>query len=183
MAQQKRKSTARPITAAQIKRIHTIIHILGISDENYRAALESRFGVTTCKDLTLLQAKSFIDELQELAHKDQQERYSRERAAARARAEAERPKKFDELDNRPGMASAAQLRKIEAMWADISIVDDLEARARALRRFVSRVAKVDGLRFLDSESAGKIINALNAMQRQGENSGKGSKPKNAPQGT
>ncbi|ABK99992.1 regulatory protein GemA [Pelobacter propionicus] len=173
------KRTARPITAAQIKRIHTQLHILGVSDENYRAALESRFGVTTCKDLTLAQAKSFIDELQELAHKTDQERYSRERAAARARAEAGTPKRFDELDNRPGMASAAQLRKIEAMWTDISDVPDPAARARALRRFLLRIAKVSDLRFLDDQMAGWVINALNVMKHHKEGGGEEAKPKKA----
>jgi hypothetical protein len=179
MVQQRKKTTAKPITAAQIKRIHTQLHMLGVSDENYRAALESRFGVTTCKDLTLTQAKSFIDELQALAHKKLQEDYSRKRAAARAEAEAAKPKRFDELDNRPGMASGAQLRKIEAMWADLSDVPDPAAKARALRRFIMRIAKVADLRFLDGQMAGWVINALNAMKRQAEKAGEEAKPKKA----
>jgi hypothetical protein len=48
---------AKPISAAQIKRIHSMIHSLGVSDDNYRAALESRFGVTTCKSLILNRSK------------------------------------------------------------------------------------------------------------------------------
>ena len=73
MAQTLRKN--RLITAAQIKRIHTILHLLGISDENYRAALKSRFNVTTSKDLALQEAKNFIDELEKLARKTDRERY------------------------------------------------------------------------------------------------------------
>ena len=57
----------KPITAAQIKRIHTIVHILGISDDNYRECLDDRFEVTSCKDLTIQQAHSFIDELEKYA--------------------------------------------------------------------------------------------------------------------
>jgi hypothetical protein len=147
---QEQRTTSKAITAAQIKRIHTIKHILGISDENYRAVLDSRFHVTSCKDLSLMQAKSFIDELDKYALKLQVNRNQAQQDAARQKAEVERqaaeeakPKRFDNLDNRPGMASGAQLRKIEAMWQDISTAPDGDARGRALRHFVKRIAGVD----------------------------------------
>lgn len=167
--QAKKQTTAKPITAAQIKRIHTIKHLLGIPDDNYRDCLDTRFGVTTSKDLTLMQAKSFIDELDKYAMELQGERGKAERAAARQKAdeaEAAKPKRFDDLDNRPGMASGPQLRKIEAMWQNISIVPDTDARGRALRRFIERITGVAGLRFLDAQMAGKVINALNAMEKR-----------------
>jgi len=179
MTRQTRKQTAKPITSAQIKRIHTILHILNISDENYRAALDSRFGVTTCKDLTLMQAKTFIDELEKLALKAQGDRYQAQINAAREKAEAEKPKRFDNLDNRPGMASAPQLRKIEAMWQDVSIIPDQDARSRALRHFINRIAGVADMRFLDGQGAGKVINALTAMLKQTSVPAKTRKPKNA----
>jgi hypothetical protein len=170
---QAQRTTLKPITAAQIKRIHTVKHILGIADDNYRAALESRFCVTSCKDLTLMQAKSFIDELEKLALKAQSDRYQAQRDAVRSKAEEvyqetedAKPKRFDNLDNRPGMASAAQLRKIEAMWQDISTIPDQVARSRGLRHFVNRITGVMDLRFLDSECAGKVINAMNAMHKR-----------------
>lgn len=177
MARKTQKQSDKPITAAQIKRIHTIVHILRISDDNYRAALDSRFNVTSCKDLTLMQAKSFIDELEKLALNVQVERDQAERDTAYQKTEAERPKRFDNLDNRPGMATGAQLRKIEAMWADISFVPDHDARGRALRRFIHRITGVADMRFLDSQGATKVINALNAMQQQAAEPTKVKKPK------
>lgn len=176
------QSKAKPITAAQIKRIHTIISILKVSDDNYRAVLDSRFGVTTCKALTITQAKSFLDELEELSRKMCNEQYQARQEADRQKAEEEsrraaesRPKKFDDLDNRPGMASGAQLRKIEAMWQDISIIPEAEPRARALRRFVLRITGCMGLRFLTDEDAGKVLNALTAMERRERQNGKNAK--------
>jgi hypothetical protein len=160
------QKTDRPITAAQIKRIHTIVHLLGITDDNYRSALDSRFDVTTCKDLSLLQAKSFLDELEKLALKTDQERWEKKREEAARAFEEKQPKRFDDLDNRLGMASGPQLRKIEAMWQDISIIPEPEPRARALRRFIQRITGVMGLRFLNAEDAGKVINAMNAMQKR-----------------
>ncbi len=165
MAQTQRKT--KPITAAQIKRIHTILHVLGISDENYRAALESRFSVTTCKDLTIQEAKSFLDELEKLALKTDRERYQTKMNKAAEEFAGKQPKRFDNLDNRPGMATGAQLRKIEASWQEISIIPEVEPRARALRRFIQRITGVADIRFLDVEMAGKVINAMTAMQRRG----------------
>ena len=159
-------ATAKPITAAQIKRIHTIVHLLSISDDNYRACLDSRFGVTTSKSLSVHQAHSFITELEKFALDSQNERDKAERTAARQKMEDERPKRFDNLDNRPGMANGSQLRKIEAMWQDISFIPEAEPRGRALRHFIKRIAGVADLRFLDSQAVGKVINALNAIQKQ-----------------
>lgn len=181
MALPKRK-TEKPVTAAQIRRIHTVVHLLNIPDDNYRDCLESRFGVTSSKNLTLMQAKSFIDELDALALKLQGERHQTQWDADRQKAEeaeAQRPKRFDHLDNRPGMASGAQLRKIEAMWADISIIPDYDARARALRRFILRTANVADMRFLTMEDAGKVIEALKAMQKREHDQANGTNPQNA----
>jgi len=176
---QAQKKTAKPITPAQIRRIHTIKHYLGLADENYRACLDSRFGVTTCKELTVQQATSFISELEKLALETEEERFDAEQVAARQKSEAERPKRFDSLDNRPGFATAPQLRKIEAMWQDISIIPDHDARGRALRKFIKRVTGVADMRFLDGEGAGKVINAMVAMQKRGESSIKANSHKNA----
>lgn len=173
------QKTTKPISQAQVKRIHTIVHILKISDDNYRAALDSRFNVTTCKDLTLHQAHSFIDELEKLASQVPVERNQAHREEAKREAEPEKPKRFDNLDNRPGMASAPQLRKIEAMWQDISIIPEPDARNRALRHFIKRITGVADMRFLDNQGAGKIINALNAMQKQAKAPAKGNTPENA----
>jgi len=167
MARNTRKNIEKPITAAQIKRIHTIVSILQISDGTYRAALESRFNVASCKDLTLNQAQSFIRELDEAALQVQE---SAQRAELHKRMEESRQSwnlPYSDLDNRPGMASGAQLRKIEVMWSEVSIVPEPEARSRALRRFVFRIAQVADMRFLDLEGAGKVITALEAMKRNG----------------
>jgi hypothetical protein len=164
MAHTQRKSD-KPISAAQIKRIHTIIHILGVSDDNYRAALDSRFGVTSCKDITLMEAKSFIDELDRLSFKVCREQHAKQQEAAKAKTEAERPKKFADLDNRPGMASSAQLRLLEASWRDVSIIPDADARGRALRKFIQRITGVTDMRFLDCEMVSKVLCAIKAMER------------------
>lgn len=160
-----RKSAVKAITSTQIRRIHTIVSILRISDENYRAALESRFNVTTCKNLTLNQAQDFIRELDQLAMQVEGDRQKVEREKRMEEVRKRLP--YSDLDNRPGMATGSQLRKIEATWRDVSIIHEPEPRARALRRFVHRIAGVADLRFLDREGASKVINAVEAMKRNG----------------
>ena len=172
---QAQKKAEKPISAAQVKRIHTIKSILRLSEDNYRDCLESRFGVRSCKDLTLMQAKSFLDELERVALNVEQDLGQKRHKEATAKAAANMPKKFDDLDNRPDMASGAQLRKIEAMWQDLSIIPEAEPRARALRRFIQRVTGVMGLRFLTSQDAGKILNALGAMEKRETQKGKNAK--------
>lgn len=64
------------------------------------------------------------------------------------------------------MATPRQLRKIEAMWADVSRADTEEARATALRQFLKRIVGIENLRFLEGWQVKKVINALEAMQSQ-----------------
>lgn len=118
-----------------------------------------------------MQAKSFLDELERLALKVEQDLEQKRHKEATSKATANMPKKFDDMDGRADMASGAQLRKIEAMWQDLSIIPEAEPRARALRRFIQKITGVMGLRFLTSQDAGKILNALGAMEkRQTQNS-------------
>ena len=50
-----------PITASQVKLIHVMLHRHGISDDDYRAALEEKYQVNTCKKLTARQANEFLN--------------------------------------------------------------------------------------------------------------------------
>lgn len=145
-----------PITAAQIKKIHALKTALGFDDGLYRFILSNSFGVTSSKDLNSIQAGGLIEIMEAKAV----ECGSWERSG-------DKPKKFSALASRCNMASPEQLRKIEAQWAEVSRVPP-EEREKALRRFVYRIAKVSALRFLDQEGAGKVINALTAMQKQGK---------------
>lgn len=182
MAQQKRNQITKGITPQQVKRIHVLIHDLSIDDDTYREVLIRRYGVTTCKDMIWGQAHDLIIELEKILRGLQRELAKEQLENAKQQEDAipePVPERFSELDSRPGKASAAQLRKIEAMWAEVSIVADPDARSRALRRFVARISGVDSLRFLDRDMVRKVINALNAMKRQKEKGGKEAKPKKA----
>ena len=52
-----------PITQGQVKLIHVMLTRQGIDDEDYRAMLESLYGVATCKKLTRKQANELLTRL------------------------------------------------------------------------------------------------------------------------
>lgn len=52
-----------PITQGQVKLIHVMLTRQGIDDEDYRAMLESLYGVDTCKKLTRKQANELLTRL------------------------------------------------------------------------------------------------------------------------
>jgi hypothetical protein len=144
-----------PITRGQIIKIHALKTALAIDEDLYRGILQDNFKVGSSKDLCMAEAEELIDALEGKAV----ELGVWERRAAQG-------KRYEDLAARGGMATPAQLRKIEAQWHEVSRSEEAEKRAIALRHFVARIAKVSDLRFLDSEGATKILNALKVMQRE-----------------
>jgi len=146
---------AKTITAGQIKKIHSLTGALSIDDDVYRTMLLNRFKVDTCKALSSHSAGAFIEELESMAL-----------ASGVWKKQPGKAQRHNNLQGRTGMASPAQLRKIEAMWAENSRVADSEGRKKALRSFIERIAKVSDLRFLNSEGAVQVLTALGAIDRK-----------------
>ena len=149
------------ITAEQVKLIHTLKGALKLTNELYRDVLYERYRVNSSKELSQLQAGGLIDDLTERAKAAGAWENRTEGAGRGARAKA-----YEELGTRAGMATAAQLRKIQAQWSEVSRAEDAESRKKALRAFVLKVAKVSDLRFMDKDGAGAVIRALTAMQER-----------------
>lgn len=143
------------IAPSQIKAIHTIIHKFGLDDEAYRHLLHSHYGVTSSKNLTWRQAEELLEHLNggstPLTRR------------AGPRAESRGGLKYTDMDHRPGFASGAQLRLIDAMWNQISKAEGDEAREKALNSFINRIAHVAGIRMLKSWQVERIVKALEAM--------------------
>lgn len=140
------------IAPSQIKAIHAAVNSLGMDDDDYRAMLRERYKVQSCKDLTLHQAEDLLDDLNRKAGRP-----------AAAKPGSKYSKKYSDMDNRPGFASGAQLRLIDAMWAQVSFAEDAEKRERGLNAFCLRIAKVAGLRMLRGYQVERIVKALEAM--------------------
>jgi hypothetical protein len=145
----------KQITKRQIKKIHTLVSKLGMSDEEYRLLL-SDYWVDTSKKLSYAEAEDLIQRLErEAIKKGVWSRYS-----LRGKM------RYEDLGERPGMATPAQLRMIEAMWKEVSHIHNIERRQRALRRFIFRIVGVSDMRFLEVLHVKKVIKALNEMKRQ-----------------
>lgn len=143
------------ITSQQIKKIHTLISKLRMSDNDYRLML-SDYWVDTSKDLNYEEAEDLISKLEkEAISKGLWSRYS-QRGKMR----------YEDVGNRPGMASPKQLRMIEAMWKDASYMHDPTKRQIALRHFIFRITGKDDLRFLASVDARKVIEAIGRMMHK-----------------
>lgn len=142
------------ITNRQKKKIHTIVHTLEMSDKDYRGLLRKWFEVETCLKLNYGQAEVCIQRLAYIAAKTNKWEHREDNRT-----------KYNELGRRPGMASPAQLRMIEAMWADVSYQKTSGEKGRALDRFIFNYFHISSLRFLESRQAKKIIRVLEEMEK------------------
>ena len=142
------------ITKKQIKIIHTLKNRLGFDDMTYRTFLcfFSSNSATSSLELTKREAENIIAMLKREAIK---------RGIWQDYAEK---RKYENVDGRKGMATGAQLRKIEAMWKEICRKKDEKTRMRMLRGLLLKNFKVSDLRFLERWQVRKVIKMLEAMR-------------------
>ena len=67
------------------------------------------------------------------------------------------------MGSRPGFASGAQCRLIDAMWSQVTRAEGEEATEKALNNFCNRIAGVAGLRMVKGWQVEKIVKALEGM--------------------
>lgn len=149
------------ITNEQIRMIKTMVRHLGIKDELYREILSSYFEVNSCKELSIDQATSFIRWLNNQLN------------SVKSWTSHNNKTRYDELNNRQNMATPKQLRKIEAMWKDVSYQKTTADRKVGLRQFLEKKCGVSDIKFLDKVEVKKVIVILENMQtRKGKTYGK-----------
>ena len=136
----------QPINKAQTKIIHTLKGKLGLSDSDYRERL-GRMGVKSSKELTFEQAKRFI------------KRLKRDEAKCSGKA-------YAGSSGGSGHISRAQMDKIRAMWAEISYLEDPDAREAGLYALVKKLYHVEFLSWLSHSEVSKLIKTLEVMKAQ-----------------
>lgn len=146
------KNEAGP-TSKQIKLIHILANKLEMTEERYRSGLLEIFGVSSSKLLTYSQAEGVVQAFQLEAVK---------RGVWSIFTEQ---KKFQNLGNRKGMATPAQITFINDLWFDVSWSTDTEGRERGLRLFLAKTVKMSDKRFLTKAHATKVIEILKQMKR------------------
>ena len=141
----------------QVKRIHVLLGRVGVFDEDYRARLRKDYGVSSCKQLSSSQAGKLIKNMESIAKG--------------MGIDVGQPRRRREWKRRPGMATPAQLRKIEAMWADVSRQKTPGEKRKALGAFLEKRFGVSDLAFVTHEMPGKIIHTLEVMKKQKQQAG------------
>lgn len=132
------------LPANKLKVIHVAKRQLGLSDDLYRDILRREAGVDSARDLDATGFDRVMMRFRDLGFVSTgRKRY---------------------YGDRPGMASAAQVKLIRALWREFvgGATDDV-----VLDRWIKRTFHVDSLRFVDSETAHKVVGALKQMTRRG----------------
>lgn len=141
-------------TNSQLKLIHTLKAASGIDDSDYLVLL-SAFNVKSSKDLTLDQARELIKKLEYIA----------------IGAGAWKPKRtmrWDNLDNRPGMATPLQLRHLEGLWVSVSRQPTLHEKQEAFNHFLNNRFGIARIEWIPIEMVSKIKRTLMIMRSQNE---------------
>lgn len=122
-----------------IQLIHIAKSQIGLSDEDYRAVLESTTKKTSCSNMSLFELNEVLKAMKKLGFK---------------------VKKLETKDNEIGWdASKEQMDYIKGMWELVA----RDKSDRALYKFIKRITGADHPRFMRSVDSQKVIVALRKM--------------------
>ena len=122
-----------------IQLIHIAKSQIGLSDEDYRAVLESTAKKTSCSQMTLFELNEVLKAMKKLGFK---------------------VKKLETREEEIGWdASKAQMDYIKGMWERVA----RDKSDRALYKFIKRITGADHPRFMTAKDSQKVIIALRKM--------------------
>lgn len=147
------------IDKQQIMLIHVLKAKLGLSDDEYRAALGG-YGVTTSVDLSRVQAEELIRTLTDKAVAAGVWEYERRRT------KHERIKGYRVDSTGEAMATPEQINMLDAMWSQVSREKRPAERRKKFDRFIHNRFHRGGVRMVEREMVHKIVRALVAMGAQ-----------------
>ena len=122
-----------------IQLIHIAKSQIGLSDEDYRAVLESTAKKTSCSEMSLFELNEVLKAMKKLGFK---------------------VKKLETREEEIGWdASIAQMEFIKGMWERVA----RDKSDRALYKFIKRITGADHPRFMTAKDSQKVIIALRKM--------------------
>lgn len=133
---------------AELAQIHIAKKALGLEDAIYRDILWWQFHKRSARDLTPQEVTELLAHFRTLGWQRQTHQGGQ---------------RFDDLGLRRGMATPAQLRKIEATWMGTARVPT----AGALRAFLRQRFGIEAMRFVRRAQVTAILQALGRMERAG----------------
>lgn len=141
------------IARNQIQKIHIAKKELALTEEDYRAVLLN-FNVTSSKALSYKEAEKLLVVFQELGWKPKTKKLT-------TKTDIANKTKYDELIPRPfGFASPGQLRKVEAIYRDITKSSSNDG----LNKLLKKIVKIDHLTWLKKKDVPKILTCLENMR-------------------
>ncbi|QPJ61676.1 MAG: regulatory protein GemA [Candidatus Nitronauta litoralis] len=146
---------------AMLAKIHIAKKELNLDDTEYRELLFGETEKTSAKDLTDAEASKVIQAFESLGWVGSAP--PSPKGAGGASSSSGLKNRFSNLDGRPGMATAKQLRMIEAIWMKHPGIQI--KTGEALRRFLKNKFNLDGLRFIERDQVGKIKTAIESIRR------------------
>jgi|GEM_PF-662949 len=163
-----------------------IVHIaksqLGLDEDTYRDILLAHGGVKSSRDLSYAGYLAVVKHFEESGFQweTREKREMREKVAHRGGAEgapvkqntktgltgqAEKKYQSQEEQNRPGMATDGQVKKIYALWYSMPAgYYDKGKALPALRGFLKKRFRVDHENFLTFEKAHQVIEAMKKIE-------------------
>ena len=142
--------------ANHIAAIHVLKSKLQLSDDDYRALLQSLAKKTSTKDMTDKERQAVRDHLQNLGERMGVVKPGRRRAPARTFAQAK-------------AEASPRERKVWALWHQLhrdGLVHDTSAAA--LNAWVARTVHVSALAFANAAQLDTLIEALKSWQQRKE---------------
>lgn len=122
-----------------IQLIHIAKSQIGLSDEDYRAVLESTAKKTSCSEMSLFELDEVLKAMKKLGFK---------------------VKKLETKETELGWdASKEQMDYIKGMWELVA----RDKSDRALYKFIKRITGADHPRFMTAKDSQKVIIALRKM--------------------
>lgn len=165
---------------ARRKRLLAVVHIakkeMCLTSDEYELVLNS-FKVASSGDMTFAQLESLVEYMESLGWK---------KKSKGKQTYWQKKTKWDGVGQRRGMATAAQLARIEANWEEMRWYwepKEFESQEAGLTAFVKKITGADSLRFVTSDQAKQTIMVMNKIgkkqetgARSQESEGKGEKP-------
>jgi phage gp16-like protein len=147
------------LTKKQITVLHVAKSRLCLDDETYRDILEANAGVRSAKNLDY---KGFLAVMRHFEVCG----FKRYETANRKTGET------GKQQNRPGMASDGQIRKIKAVWLTLAGSYCVKGQEwKALRGFLNKRFGVSHENFLDQRKAWEVIEAIKKIGQRQEQTG------------
>lgn len=132
-----------------VTRIKTLQGLAGLGDEDYRALLGG-YGVASCKDLSIVDARRVIGFLQGIVDRIPEKRPL--------------PKRYADIGGRRvEMASARQLRMLEGMWSQVTRQSSAARARSAYSAWLLKRFGIGSAEWIEAVDVGKIKRAFEAM--------------------